>query len=179
MSRIGNKPIQIPDKVKIELKGRNVHVQGPLGALDAVVPEGVGIEVSGNVAHIKAPAATRSNKGFQGLMRALLANMVNGVSKGYERTLEINGVGYKAEQKGSKLVIALGYSHPCEIELPQGISAKIDKQTVVTIKGIDKQVVGQIAAQIRAFKKPEPYQGKGVKYAEETIRRKVGKTGAK
>jgi large subunit ribosomal protein L6 len=179
MSRIGKKAIPVPDKVKITTSGRKLHVEGPLGGLDAVMPDGVGVKIENNIAHVTAPELNRQNRGYQGLMRALLANMVNGVTKGYEKTLEINGVGYKAEQKGDKLVLQLGYTHPCELTLPKGIKAKIDKGTVVTITGPDKQVVGQVAAQLRSFKKPEPYKGKGVKYSTETIRRKVGKTGAK
>jgi large subunit ribosomal protein L6 len=179
MSRIGKKPIPIPDKVKVEVNARSVKVTGPLGTLDAVIPRGVSIKNESNVLHIVEPELNRQNKGYQGLMRALLANMVNGVVKGYERTLEINGVGYKAEQKGDKLVLSLGYTHPCEVAIPKSCKAKIDKGTVITISGPDKQVVNQIAATIRAFKKPEPYKGKGVKYADETIIRKVGKTGAK
>ncbi len=179
MSRIGKKPIPIPDKVKVEVSARSVKVTGPLGVLDAVIPLGVTIKIENNVIHIGAPAPNRQNKGFQGLMRAVLANMVNGVVKGFERTIEINGVGYKAEQKGDKLVLQLGYTHPCEVVLPKSVKAKIDKGTVVTLSGPDKQVVNQIAATLRAFKKPEPYKGKGVKYSNETIIRKVGKTGAK
>ncbi len=180
MSRVGRKPVAIPDKVKIQSSGRQLTVEGPLGKLDALMPEGVGVKVDGAVAQVTAPALTRANRGYQGLVRALLANMVKGVTAGYERSLEISGVGYKAELKGDQLTLSLGYTHPMSVTLPQGVQAIIDKsQTKVTIKGIDKQVVGQIAAQVRGFKEPEPYKGKGVKYAEEVIRRKVGKTGAK
>lgn len=180
MSRIGRKVIPLPEKVKITTTGRVVTVEGPLGKLDAVIPEGVTIQVDGKQVNIGAPEATRGNAGFQGLMRALLANMVHGVVHGYERNLEITGVGYKADLKGDMLTFALGYTHIIELKLPKTIKATIDKtQTKVSIKGVDKQLVGQIAAQIRSYKKPEPYKGKGVKYAEETIRRKVGKTGAK
>ncbi len=180
MSRIGKKPIPIPDKVKVEVSARSVKVTGPLGVLDAVIPVGITIKIENNVIHVQAPKAfDRQNKGFQGLMRAVLANMVNGVVKGFERTIEITGVGYKAEQKGDKLVLQLGYTHPCEVVLPKSVKAKIDKGTIVTLSGPDKQVVNQIAATLRAFKKPEPYKGKGVKYSDETIIRKVGKTGAK
>lgn len=180
MSRIGRKPIPVPDKVKISTSGRKLAVEGPLGKLDALIPEGVTVKVENAVATIGAPPKTRQSRGFQGMVRALLANMVKGVTAGYERSLEINGVGYKAELKGDTLHFALGFSHPVSLKLPKGVQAIVDKaQTKLTIKGIDKQVVGQIAAQIRGFKKPEPYQGKGVKYADETIRRKVGKTGAK
>ncbi len=180
MSRIGRKPIEIPSGVKLVLNDRVVHVEGPLGKLDAVLPPGVAIVVEGSVARVAAPPANRQNRGYQGLVRALLQNMLIGVSKGYERGLEISGVGYKAELKGTTLTFLLGYTHPIALELPKGIECIVDKtQTKLTIKGIDKQLVGQIAAQIRSYKKPEPYQGKGVKYADEIIKRKVGKTGAK
>jgi large subunit ribosomal protein L6 len=180
MSRIGRKPVSVPDKVKIEGKGRILHVEGPLGKLDAVIPGDVSITVDKGVAHVGEPPETRQSRGYQGLVRALLQNMVVGVTKGYERSLEINGVGYKAELKGEVVTFTLGYTHPIDLKLPKGIQCIVDKaQTKLTIKGIDKQLVGQIAAQIRSFKKPEPYQGKGVKYAGEIIRRKVGKTGAK
>lgn len=183
MSRIGRKPVIVPDKVKVESKGRSVHVEGPLGKLDAILPEGVTVKVEKQtdrtVALVGAPRITRVNRGFQGLMRAMLANMVYGVTQGYEKTLEITGVGYKAELKGDKLTLALGFTHPVEVTIPKGVTCKIDKQTIITIKGADRQVVGQLAAQIRGFKKPEPYKGKGVKYSTEVVRRKVGKTGAK
>lgn len=180
MSRIGRKPVQVPDKVKVEAKGRALHVEGPLGRLDAIIPDGVTLTLEDGVARVGSPPETRQSRGYQGLVRALLQNMVVGVTKGYERSLEINGVGYKAELKGDTVTFTLGYTHPIDLKLPTGIQCLIDKsQTKLTIKGIDRQLVGQIAAQIRSYKKPEPYQGKGVKYADETIRRKVGKTGAK
>ncbi|MEM6559818.1 MAG: 50S ribosomal protein L6 [Myxococcota bacterium] len=180
MSRIGKLPIAVPDKVKISTTGRTVTVEGPKGKLDAILPTGVELAVEGSEVTVNPPAKrTRGNGGFQGLARSLVANMVHGVAEGYSRTLEINGVGYKAEMKGKTLVLTLGYSHPCELELPAGIEAKIDKGTVVTISGPDKQMVGQVAAQVRGFKVPEPYKAKGVKYADETIRRKVGKAGSK
>jgi len=180
MSRIGRKPVAVPDKVKIEMKGRALHVEGPLGKLDAILPEGVTVSVDNGVANVSDPPPNRQNRGYQGLVRALLANMVNGVVKGYEKSLEITGVGYKAELKGDTLTFSLGYTHPIDLKLPKGVQAIVDKsQTKLTIKGTDKQVVHQIAAQIRGYKKPEPYKGKGVKYAGEQIRRKVGKTGAK
>ncbi len=179
MSRVGRKPVTVPDKVKVAQNGRNLRVEGPLGSLDALLPEGLAVAVANNVATVGLPPPGRSSRGYQGLVRALLANMVEGVTKGYERRLQISGVGYKAELQGDTLVFSLGYSHQVEYKLPQGITAQVDKQTVVTVKGIDKQLVGQVAAQIRAFRAPEPYKAKGIKYAEETIRRKVGKTGAK
>jgi len=179
MSRIGRKPVAIPDKVKVDIHGNSVKVTGPLGELNAIFPAEVPVAIEKNIIHVSAPKLNRQNRGYQGLVRALLANMVRGVTKGYEKKLEINGVGYKCEQKGETLVFALGYSHPIEFTLPKGVKAKIEKQTQITITGIDRQAVGQAAAQIRAFKKPEPYKAKGVKYADETIRRKVGKAGVK
>ena len=179
MSRIGRKPVPIPDKVKVDIHGNAVKVVGPLGELNAIFPAEVPVSIEKNVIHVGSPTPTRQNRGYMGLTRALLNNMVRGVTKGYERKLEINGVGYKCEQKGESLVFALGYSHPIEFKLPKGVKAKVEKQTQITISGTDRQAVGQVAAQIRSFRKPEPYKGKGVKYADETIRRKVGKAGVK
>ena len=180
MSRIGRKPIKLPEKVKLAVRDRTVTVEGPRGKLDAVIPQGVSIRVDNGVVHIGAPQATRGNRGFQGLMRALLANMVFGVVHGYERTLEISGVGYKAELRGDELVIVAGYSHPVKLKMPKSLKVVIDKsQTKVTLQGFDKQLVGEYAAKIRNVKRPEPYKGKGIKYADEVIRRKVGKAGAK
>lgn len=180
MSRVGRKPIAVPEKVKIEIRGRHVHVEGPLGQLDAVIPHGVTIAVEQGILHIGAPQATRGNRGYQGMMRAVMANMVHGVVHGYEIMMEISGVGYKAELKGDTLIFALGYTHLIPLKLPKTVKAVVDKsQTKVTIKGVDKQLVGQIAAQIYGYKKPEPYKGKGVNYAGRPIRRKVGKAGAK
>ena len=177
MSRIGRKPVQIPEKVKIEATDGLLSVTGPLGTVKYKVPTGVAVKIEGNVAHVQAPKITRESRGYQGLVRALLATMVKGVTKGYERSLEITGVGYKAEPKGADTVIfSLGYTHQITLKLPKGIKAEIDKnQTNIKITGIDKQMVGQIAAQIRSYKPPEPYQGKGIKYTTETIKRKQGK----
>ena len=179
MSRVGKKIIQLPQKVKVELKGRNLHVEGPLGKLDAVVPHGITLEVKNSTVSVGLESADGRAGKYQGLVRALLAKMIQGVVKGYERQLEITGVGYKAELKGDVMTLTLGYTHQINFKLPAGINAKIDKLTTVTISGIDNQLVGQVAAQIRSFKKPEPYQGKGVAYLGEKIKRKVGKTGAK
>ena len=180
MSRIGRKPIRIPEKVKVVQNGRVLTVEGPLSKLTAVIPAGVVVSQEGEVLQIDAPVLSRGSRGYQGLVRALTANMVHGVTRGYEQLLEINGVGYKAELKGDILIFSLGYSHQIELKLPKAITAAVDKsQTKVTVKGSDKQLVGQIAAQIRSFKEPEPYKGKGVKYANEVIRRKAGKAGAK
>ena len=181
MSRIGRRPVVIPEKVEISVADAIVKVVGPLGNLELGLPLGVGVKIDEGNALVTAPEArTRTNRGFQGLTRALLANMVEGVTKGYEKTLEISGVGYRCEQRGDSLTFSLGYSHTITMKVPAGITAIIDKsQTKVSIKGIDKQLVGQVAAQIRGYKPPEPYKGKGVKYSDETVRRKVGKSGAK
>lgn len=180
MSRIGRKPVPVPDKVKVAQRGRVLIVEGPLGKLEAVLPEGVDVTSEGGTMVVVAPSPNRMNRGYQGLVRALLANMVHGVVHGYERNLEISGVGYKAEVKGNSVIFALGYTHTICLDVPPSIKVLVDKnQTKVTVKGIDKGLVGQIAAKIRSYKVPEPYQGKGVKYAEETIRRKAGKTGSK
>jgi large subunit ribosomal protein L6 len=179
MSRIGRKPVEIPDKVKVDVGDCIVKVSGPLGQLDQSIPAGVPVEIEGNILRVGTPKPTRSNRGDSGLVRSLINNMVIGVTKGYEKKLEINGVGYKAELAGDTLTLALGFSHTIPFKLPKGVKAVVVKNTQVTISGIDKQAVGQVAAQIRAFRKPEPYKAKGVKYADEQVRRKVGKAGIK
>ena len=180
MSRVGRKPVAVPDKVKIEANADILMVSGPLGSLKTRMPKGVGLTITDGQAVVSDPPPARGNRGYRGLVRALLANMVDGVTKGYSKTLEINGVGYKAEQQGETLTFNLGYSHSITLKLPQGINAEVNKAgNNVKISGIDKQMVGQIAAKIRAYKIPEPYKAKGVKYADETLRRKVGKAGAK
>lgn len=180
MSRIGRKPVEVPEKVSLETKDGRLIVKGPLGTLEQKLPTGVTVSMENGVAVVSQPPADRVNRGYQGLVRSLLANMVQGVTQGYSRGLEINGVGYKAELSGNKLTCSLGFSHQKSITLPAGIKAELGKnQTEIKISGIDKQLVGQVAAQIRSFKIPEPYKAKGVKYADETIRRKEGKTGAK
>jgi large subunit ribosomal protein L6 len=176
MSRIGKKPIAIPSGVKVALAGGLITVQGPNGSLKRSVSEGVNVVVEADQVLVQCQDTDRS---LQGLTRTLISNMVEGVTKGFSRVLEINGVGYRAELKGSTLNLALGYSHPVEYPLPQGIVAEVEKQTKITIKGIDKEVVGATAAKIRSFREPEPYKGKGIKYAEERILRKAGKTGKK
>ena len=180
MSRIGRKPVVIPDKVKVEQTEGWLAVAGPLGSLKQSIPSGLVLNIEGAVATFAKPVPTRNNAGFQGLARALLANMVEGVTKGYEKTLVINGVGYKAELNGNTIGMTLGFSHPVALDLPEGIKAEVDKSgTTVKISGTDKQMVGQVAAQLRAYKPCEPYKGKGVRYGDEIIRRKVGKAGAK
>ncbi len=179
MSRIGKKPIAIPGGVKVSLAGETISVQGPKGHLSRRVPAEVGISVQADTVLVSSPEGGRADSSLQGLTRTLIANMVEGVTKGYERVLEINGVGYRAEMKGAILNLALGYSHPVEYPLPKGIDAEVEKQTKITLKGIDKELIGATAAKIRSFRGPEPYKGKGIKYAEERILRKAGKTGKK
>ena len=181
MSRIGRKPIALPDKVTMSVNGESVCVEGPLGKLEQSLPAGLTVEVSDGVARVSPPAKlNRSNKGFLGLGRALLANMVEGVSKGYERKLIITGVGYRAELKGDALTLSLGFSHNIVVTVPEGIKVEVDKsQTKLKFSGIDKQKVGNIAARCRNFKLAEPYKGKGITYEGEVIRRKVGKAGGK
>ena len=177
MSRVGKLPISLPSGVKVESKGNLVTVQGAKGKLSRQFPEGVEVLVESDaviVKHIEGSAKTTAN---QGLVRSLIAGMVKGVSDGFERVLEINGVGYRVAVQGRKLNFALGYSHPIDYELPEGMSAEVDKKMNLTLKGIDKELMGSVAAKIRGFRGPEPYKGKGIKYAEERIVRKAGKTG--
>ena len=177
MSRIGKKPIVLPQGVKLELKDGAVSVKGPKGALSRPLLDGIELEITDKEVNLKRASDDKRARSYHGLMRTLVANMVDGVSKGFEKKLEIVGIGYRSELHGNKLVFYLGYSHPIDFQLPQGISAEVEKQTLVTIKGIDKELVGQISAKIRGLRKPDPYKGKGVKYATEKIRKKAGKTG--
>ena len=179
MSRIGKKPVGIPAGVKVGLNGLTISVQGPKGSLERTLGGGVNLQVDADQVVVTLPEQTRVDTSRQGLSRTLIANMVEGVTKGFEKVLEINGVGYRAELKGTVLNLALGYSHPIEYPLPEGISAEVEKQTRITVKGIDKELVGATAAKIRSFRAPEPYKGKGIKYADERIGRKAGKTGKK
>lgn len=174
MSRIGKKPIAIPSGVKVALKENDISVQGPKGSLNRTLTDRVNVVVEADRILVQSQA---SGTALQGLTRSLVANMVDGVTKGFEKVLEINGVGYRAELKGNMLNLALGFSHPIEYPLPEGISAEVEKQTKVTVRGIDKELVGATAAKIRSFRAPEPYKGKGIKYADERIFRKAGKTG--
>lgn len=174
MSRIGKVPVEIPAKVKVAVNGLSVKVDGPLGTLERVF-RGVSFQNDGKVVTVSPIDQSRFARALWGLSRTLLANMVQGVSKGFDRVLEINGVGYRAEVKGSELTLTLGKSHPVIFMLPKGVKAEVDKQTVLKLSGVDKELLGQTAAKIRSFRPPEPYKGKGVKYQEETIRRKAGK----
>jgi large subunit ribosomal protein L6 len=177
MAGAGRTSLPIPEKVKISTNESKIVVQGPKGSLDFTPHPKVNVQVQDGSVVIACLDESREAKALQGLTRKMIANMCEGVSKGFARTLEINGVGYRAEPKGNSAIqFTLGYSHPIFFQLPPGIQAKIERQTVVTVEGIDKQLLGEVAAAIRRLRPPEPYKGKGVKYAEEKIRRKAGKT---
>ena len=177
MSRIGKKPIQIPDKTKISYKDRVIKVEGEKGMLQRTVHPAVDLVIEDGYLNVVTIDDDRDSRAYQGLVRALIANMVTGVSKGFERVLEINGIGYRAEAKGKSITLNLGYSHPIDFELPEGITATVDKNAI-KLSGIDKELLGHTAATIRSLRPPEPFKGKGIKYAEEYIQRKAGKTGA-
>ena len=181
MSRIGRMPIAIPAGVTVEIAENNkVTVKGPKGTLERVLPAEMEIKVEGAEVVVSRPNDLKKMKSLHGLTRTLIANMVTGVTNGYEKVLEINGVGYKAQKNGKTLVLSLGYSHPVEMVDPEGLESVVDTaNNKITVKGIDKEKVGQYAAEIRDKRRPEPYKGKGIKYADEVIRRKVGKTGKK
>ena len=179
MSRIGRMPIAIPAGVTVEIAENNkVTVKGPKGTLERVLAPEMNIAIEGEEVVVTRPNDLKRMKSLHGLTRTLINNMVVGVSTGYEKKLEVNGVGYKASKQGNKLVLALGYSHPVEMEDPAGVESVVEGNTI-TVKGIDKEKVGQYAAEIRFKREPEPYKGKGIKYVDEVIRRKVGKTGKK
>ena len=178
MSRIGKKPIAIPKGVEVKLEGDQLSIKGPKGQLSINVHPYVKLDIGGDSIDVSVNDETREARSIHGLFRVLIDNMVTGVTKGFERVLEIVGVGYRAELKGRTAVFNLGYSHPINFELPEGIDAKIEK-TKITLSGIDRGLLGKTAAKIRSLRKPEPYKGKGIKYAEEKIRRKAGKAGAK
>ncbi|MDE6313581.1 MAG: 50S ribosomal protein L6 [Lachnospiraceae bacterium] len=180
MSRIGRMPIAIPAGVTVDIAENNkVTVKGPKGTLERVLPAEMEIKSENGEIVVTRPNDLKKMKSLHGLTRTLINNMVVGVTDGYEKVLEVNGVGYRAQKQGKKLVLALGYSHPVEMEDPEGLESVVEGQNKITIKGIDKEKVGQYAAEIRDKRRPEPYKGKGIKYADETIRRKVGKTGKK
>ncbi|HEX8731394.1 MAG TPA: 50S ribosomal protein L6 [Ktedonobacterales bacterium] len=178
MSRIGRAPIPVPSGVKVELGADNtVTVTGPKGKLTQTFPESMEINQDGATVTVSRPDDSKTSKSLHGLSRTLLNNMVIGVSAGFSKSLEINGVGYRVAKVGDHLVFSVGYSHPVMVNAPAGISFTTDGTTKLTVSGIDKQLVGQVAANIRAIRKPEPYKGKGIKYANEVIRRKAGKAG--
>jgi large subunit ribosomal protein L6 len=178
MSRIGKKPIAVPKGVTVTVQPGAVEVKGPKGTLQQRVPPGILFEVKDAQLVAKTERADPELGKFHGLARSLMANAVEGVTNGFKRELDIVGVGYRAEVKGKQVVFALGYSHPVVFDIPAGIDVAIDKQTHVTVTGIDRQLVGQVAANIRRFRKPDPYKQKGVRYTGEVLKKKVGKTGA-
>jgi large subunit ribosomal protein L6 len=175
MSRIGRLPVKLPNGVSLAVKPGSVEIKGPRGAASVVVPPDVKVRQEGNEILVAREGDGRRVRALHGLTRKSIANSVTGVSTGFTRVLEINGVGYRADVRGNSILFTLGYSHPILFQLPQGITAKIDKQTVITLEGSDRQVIGATASAIRELRPPEPYKGKGIKYAEETIRRKSGK----
>lgn len=180
MSRIGKKPIDIPGGVDVKLDGNTIRVRGPKGELHWSCPEAVSLSLDEGKVLVKRAGDSKPERSLHGLSRSLVANMVTGVSQGYQRVLEITGVGYRAQVQGNKIVFTLGYSHPVEFQLPQGMTAAVDqKQTTLTLTGTDKQQIGQVAANIRALRSPDAYKGKGVRYAGQRLKLKVGKAGKK
>ena len=179
MSRIGNKPITVPSGVEVKIDGQTITVKGPKGTLTREFHRNMKITVEGNVLKVERPNDEPANRSLHGLTRTLIGNMIEGTVKGFERKLEVNGVGYRAAKQGNKLVLTLGYSHPVEMEAPEGITFDVPNQNEIIVKGMDKELVGQTAAVIRTKRPPEVYRGKGIKYAEEVIRRKEGKAGKK
>jgi large subunit ribosomal protein L6 len=178
MSRIGRKTLEVPKGVTVEVKPDQVSAKGPKGTLTMRRHEAIGIELKGNELTFTRSAETKDIRAAHGLMRALTSNLITGVTKGFERQLEINGVGYRAEVKGDAITLTLGYSHPINFKLPAGVTAKVDKNMLI-LAGNDRQILGAAAAKIRSFRPPEPYKGKGIKYVEETILRKAGKAAGK
>ena len=180
MSRLGRMPIAVPAGVTVDIAENNkVSVKGPKGTLERVLPAEMDIKLEDGHIVVTRPNDLKKMKSLHGLTRSLLANMVHGVTEGYQKVLEVNGVGYRAQKQGKKLILSLGYSHPVEMEDPDGLESVVEGQNKIIVKGIDKEKVGQFAAEIRDKRRPEPYKGKGIKYADEVIRRKVGKTGKK
>ena len=179
MSRIGNKPITVPAGVEVKLDGHNITVKGPKGTLERTLHSNMNVTMEGNVITVTRPNDEPENRSLHGLTRTLIQNMIDGVVNELTRTLEINGVGYRAAKQGKKLVLTLGYSHPVEMEEPAGITFDVPNPNQIIVRGVDKELVGQMAAVVRTKRPPEVYRGKGIKYAEEVIRRKEGKTGKK
>ena len=179
MSRIGNKPITIPEGVEVTLNDKNLTVKGPKGTLNKEIHKNINVTIEGNVITVSRPDDEPANRSLHGLTRTLINNMIIGVKEEFKRELEINGVGYRAQKQGNKLVMNLGYSHPVEMDAPEGITFDVPNPNQIIVRGIDKEVVGQTAAVIRTKRPPEVYRGKGIKYAEEVIRRKEGKAGKK
>ncbi|KAF3361548.1 50S ribosomal protein L6 [Chlamydiales bacterium STE3] len=179
MSRIGKQPIPVPKNVEVKVSGTNVSVSGPKGSLNHEIISGVEVKVHDGAVDVMLPEGKEDMGNFHGLYRAIINNMVVGVVQGFERKLEMIGVGYRASVQGPLLDLQVGFSHPTKLPIPEGLQVKVDKNTVITISGIDKQKVGQFAATIRAIRPPEPYQGKGIRYSGEYVRKKAGKAAAK
>ena len=179
MSRIGNKPITVPSGVEIKIEGQNITVKGPKGTLSREFHKNMTVTLADNVLTVTRPDDEPANRSLHGLTRTLINNMIQGTVQGFERKLEVNGVGYRASKKGNNLLLNLGYSHPVEVEAPEGITFDVPNQNEIIVKGMDKELVGQTAAVIRTKRPPEVYRGKGIKYVEEVIIRKEGKAGKK
>ncbi|HMK61417.1 MAG TPA: 50S ribosomal protein L6 [Dissulfurispiraceae bacterium] len=180
MSRIGKKPIDIPQKVNVDIKGDLIKVKGPLGELSYTSPASIKAAVDSGKVVIERSTDLQKDRALHGLVRSLVANMVNGVSQGFKKQLEVKGVGYRAQAKGNKITFTLGYSHPIEFELPTGVTATTDeKMTIITLSGIEKQMLGQVAANLRKLRAPDVYKGKGVRFVGERLKMKAGKTGKK
>ena len=179
MSRIGNKPITVPEGVEVKLNGQIVTIKGPKGTLEREIHKNMKVSIEGNIIKIERPDDEPENRSIHGLTRTLINNMIIGVKEEFKKELEVNGVGYRVQKKGNNLVLTLGYSHPVEVEAPEGITFDVQNQNQIIVRGIDKELVGQTAAVIRTKRPPEVYRGKGIKYAEEVIRRKEGKAGKK
>lgn len=180
MSRIGKKPIQIPNGVELKIESNHVYVKGPKGELSYILPEGISLNFEDKILTITRKSDDKKQRALHGLTRSLLYNMITGVSQGFTRILQIYGVGYRAQVSGDKLILNVGYSHPVEFTLPEGVKAVVDeKQTTITLQGIDKQLLGQVAANIRAIRPPDAYKGKGIRYSDEVLKLKPGKTGKK
>ena len=177
MSRIGNKPITVPEGVEVKLDGQKITVKGPKGTLEKDINKNITVKLENNVITVTRPNDEKENRSLHGLTRTLINNMIQGVSNEYTKQLEINGVGYRAAKQGNTLVLTLGYSHPIKMEEPAGITYEVPNPNSVIVRGIDKELVGQMAAEVRKQRLPEPYRGKGIKYVDEHIRRKEGKTG--
>ncbi|TCS94172.1 50S ribosomal protein L6 [Hazenella coriacea] len=179
MSRIGRKPIVVPTGVEVKIDGHTVTVKGPKGTLSRDFHSDIAIKLENNEVIVERPSDHRTHRALHGTTRSLVANMVEGVSKGFSKTLELVGVGYRASKKGNNVVLNVGYSHPVEVTPEEGIEIEVPSQTQIIVRGIDKEKVGAQAANIRAYREPEPYKGKGIKYSDERVRRKEGKTGKK
>jgi large subunit ribosomal protein L6 len=178
MSRIGKMPITIPKGVKVEVNNNKIKVSGKKGTLERIFHSDIPIKIEEDKIYVSRTSESKFHRALHGLTRSLINNMVKGVSLGFEKVLEIQGVGYRATLESGKMVIQIGYSHPIKVEPPEGIEFEVEKQKIIKIRGIDKQLVGETAAKIRILRKPEPYKGKGIRYIDEVVRRKIGKTGA-